>query len=556
MRAMRVQLGFTTDESLNHLRVTCGEITFPSSIRPWTCTSSMPSVFCVQDIVHLGVKLKARLLKPSIVLPMGKFIATNSHFLMLTNLYGKHEHGLRARDLNHKDKQNYDAVQRMIKASHLLKTIPEAVGTIVYIQLMESVVNSYLDKSSTPIDRIEEVWFATFFTRYWKKLILLHSTFTLAQNFITSNAYMCIEINAHSLLAFIITLRDKVNADEAEFLTWILGSQSCEKVFRALRSMTGTFSTIVNFSMLGMLQRLHKLNIQQECMSKTGEVEGIHFPRHEKFGRSKGQNSYLRFELNGVLDDDIFKAMMKALTRARETIEQLGMDDVLKENGDWKEAEIPTHMTGCTESNNFEEIEDEDDNEAEQNDESTAEADLFTSSAEDADNLIDDIKSLHDNNIIEDKIRDKAEKMKDALVKTLSGTDSGIGIYKKPAIKDDEKVDEVTSSFVRVTIHGKHEHIYIRKTTAVWLLQDGERLSADRLFRIRATQPFGERFVKPVKPLESNRPQIAKIVVVGDLVYSNFMIHTKLVEYYSLSNMTATASKCPIKATMLISNAT
>ena len=33
------------------------------------------------------------------------------------------------------------------------------------------------------------------------------------------------------------------------------------------------------------------------------------------------------------------------------------------------------------------------------------------------------------------------------------------------------------------------QSIFIRKTTAVWLLQEGERVSTDRLFRVRHKQP-------------------------------------------------------------------
>ena len=35
-----------------------------------------------------------------------------------------------------------------------------------------------------------------------------------------------------------------------------------------------------------------------------------------------------------------------------------------------------------------------------------------------------------------------------------------------------------------------HYGTFIRKTTAVWLFQEGERVSSDRLFRVRAKQPF------------------------------------------------------------------
>ena len=72
---------------------------------------------------------------------------------------------------------------------------------------------------------------------------------------------MCIELNAHALITFLITLRDTPSADKC-FMPWFLGSQSCEKIFRAARSMSSTFSTMINFGMLGFLRRLHRMQIQ------------------------------------------------------------------------------------------------------------------------------------------------------------------------------------------------------------------------------------------------------------------------------------------------------
>ena len=62
------------------------------------------SVSLVQDVVHLAVKLKPRLLKVSVVLPMGPYLTTSSHLYMLQLTFGKDVHGLRENDLNHKDK--------------------------------------------------------------------------------------------------------------------------------------------------------------------------------------------------------------------------------------------------------------------------------------------------------------------------------------------------------------------------------------------------------------------------------------------------------------------
>ena len=59
-------------------------------------------------------------------------------------------HRLRERDLDYKDKQNYDAVLHTIRASELLNNIPDATGTKCYIELMQCIVDSYLD----PLTRI------------------------------------------------------------------------------------------------------------------------------------------------------------------------------------------------------------------------------------------------------------------------------------------------------------------------------------------------------------------------------------------------------------------
>ena len=97
--------------------------------------------------MHIGVKLKAHLLKPGIILPLGSYIASSSHLHVLVRLTSKDQHGLRARDLNHKDRQNFDAVEHIVKASHLLHSIPDALGTQYYIKVVSAALYSYLDKS-------------------------------------------------------------------------------------------------------------------------------------------------------------------------------------------------------------------------------------------------------------------------------------------------------------------------------------------------------------------------------------------------------------------------
>ena len=83
---------------------------------------------------------------------------------------------------------------------------------------------------------------------------MLNPMYSLEKNFITSNAYKCIELNAHSLIIYMMTIRDHPVSDNQDrlFTPWLLGSQSCEKVFRTAHSMTSMFSTILNFGVLGL----------------------------------------------------------------------------------------------------------------------------------------------------------------------------------------------------------------------------------------------------------------------------------------------------------------
>ena len=130
-------------------------------------------------------------------------------------------------------------------------------GTHVYLKALKAVLDSYLNKELSPLDRISNVWYAVFFFRYWRQWLLSVPSYSLGNNFITRNSYLCIELNAHTLIIFMRTLRDHYSDGAALFSPWKLGSQSCEKTFRAVRSMTTTFSTVINVGMLGLLRRLH-----------------------------------------------------------------------------------------------------------------------------------------------------------------------------------------------------------------------------------------------------------------------------------------------------------
>ena len=349
LKAMRVALHFTNSANVHFSpnKTTLNKPLFEN----WLDTKLCP-VVCIQDMVHIGVKFKSRLLKPAILLPMGSFIVSSTHLSMLTSIYGKDVHGLRAKDLDHHDKQNFAAVERIIRAAPLLQNMSDALGTKCYIEIMESALYSYLNKTYSPDKRLEEIWFATFVLRYWREWIRTNPSFTLQNNFITTNAYLCVEINAHSLLSSIIHNRER--GINEHIVPWLMGSQSCEQMFRSLRSMTGNFSTIINFSMQGLLQRLHKLAVKDEI---EAEDTGIKLPRAEKHQRKIGHGHDIHHS-NEVQDEVIYKAMKNAECRAKETVTLLGMDRDLKSKGLWETPPIVENLFNHSEEHEEEENED------------------------------------------------------------------------------------------------------------------------------------------------------------------------------------------------------
>ena len=182
-----------------------------------------------------------------------------------------------------RDRQNYEAVLHITSppAFSILEKIPDAKGTIQYLEILRYFIDGFLDKSLTVQARIKKVWYVVFFLRFWHHWISSQKPqYCTRNNFITSNAYSCIELNAHALIILICILRDNNTIQDGglHFLLWLLGSQPCEKAFRAVRSMTSTFSIIINFSLLDLLNRLHRLYIQLQLKAQS-EQTGIEYPR-------------------------------------------------------------------------------------------------------------------------------------------------------------------------------------------------------------------------------------------------------------------------------------
>lgn len=231
----------------------------------------------IQDTVHIGTKLRTRFLGSSIVIPLGNYIASKTHLEVLLTVVTKDKHLLAKNDLNCDDKMNFDAVEKISKEHviELLNThIPQSQGTVAYLKIIRFVLDSFLSKHLTPSERLYKIWFATLFLRILRHWILAHKDYTLKNNFITANSYMCIEFNAHALVIAILKFGEH-NQDQhldQHFLPWLFSTQPCEKLFRATRSMTSTFSTVVNFSLLDILKRIDRIHFLNNAHSALGNM--------------------------------------------------------------------------------------------------------------------------------------------------------------------------------------------------------------------------------------------------------------------------------------------
>lgn len=81
---------------------------------------------------------------------------------------------------------------------------------------------------------------------------------------------MSVEINAHALVLLMEKCREKETPEL--FIPWLYSSQPCEKMFRQTRSMTTTYSTVVNFDTFDLLTRLTKIQAINDIVSDTDKL--------------------------------------------------------------------------------------------------------------------------------------------------------------------------------------------------------------------------------------------------------------------------------------------
>ncbi|KAF5281748.1 hypothetical protein FQR65_LT14543 [Abscondita terminalis] len=276
--------------------------------------------------------------------------------------------------------------------------------------------------------------------------ILCQNDKHIGVNFLSANCYQSIEINAHSLINLIRALRE-LKLDESYFIPWQFGSQACEQLFRSVRSMTSTFSTIVNFSMLEIIQRTEKIQIIQNINADLRQTANeIFLPREN---RRESKSVATNFPL--ILSDrEIEQVVKMSYNEATADLKKLGV--VVQ--SEW--------LVSCTIPKVT--IENTRHLEENENEEENHDAHDMSNAPENPPDIICPISDDDDNTSQE--IDGKLDV--DFDLKDLSG------------ILNNKEVDLVNGPYTKVFKNGKES--IIKKSSLCWVLSsDVARFKADRI---------------------------------------------------------------------------
>lgn len=300
----------------------------------YSCGGSVETTF-TQDVPHIIGKLRNRKLNFSRIFPFGNKIISASFLKYLIEHVSKDKHLLNRSDIEPKDRQNFLSAQKICSEKTmqcLTDYVPGCEGTVLYLKAMNNILTAFLNINITSEERVFLMWYAVFFFRAWRSWILNSeklttqrkgkpkSFYNLKENFISSNCYTCIELNAHALVKKILMENFDEQVKNKVFFPNLYSSQPCESTFRQVRSFTSTFSTVVNCNMLDIIHRMKKIQLQNDIINNSnGE---INFPRFEN--KIKSKESSHRFE--SLTRTKIIIEIEKARKAVISDIEKLGID--------------------------------------------------------------------------------------------------------------------------------------------------------------------------------------------------------------------------------------
>ncbi|CAF3173545.1 unnamed protein product [Rotaria socialis] len=488
LRAMRLASGFFSSLPYFKLeeRDAAFDLTAIVTKWPWFYLRGRQVLLFFQDPIHLATKWRNRLLSSTARLRFGVQSILMKHIIDILedSGYSKLDHGLTLSDLNPKDRHNLKSFTKIVTNDVLsiLAGNSDTYGAYIYLYMLQNIISAYIDKSANIQQRLKSSWFIVFICRLWwawiqHKIFIPTTTSTTTKRnskanfFITKTAYLSVELNAHNILYIVLLVKQKQLPKEALNI-YLFNSQSCESMFRNARSLTGVYSTRINFTAADFLNRSNKISIlnQIKCdhLLQQHENEHLLFRIHHKH---KAYNRLLPLiNSDDVNQLDIENIISEAYNEAVKLVEHLKVSKLLQHNDIFDFNSLSTYV--------FRQLK------------STSKMfDYSTEIIDDHDNEFDledeDEEVENENSDVMDQLDDN-EQLNDDL------TDDQVDDYYKIMTRKTDIIgmkifDEIETcrrdSYFKLKINDNYK--YIHKQSACWLLTDKNlRLSNDRLSRV------------------------------------------------------------------------
>lgn len=103
---------------------------------------------------------------------MGIQIVSASHLKQLIYNVPKEAHGLVMSDICPEDRQNFKSLEKTMHSKvleQLTKHVIDCDGTVMYLRLCKQIVSGLCKHSLSPLERINRLWYSTYFLRAWRK---------------------------------------------------------------------------------------------------------------------------------------------------------------------------------------------------------------------------------------------------------------------------------------------------------------------------------------------------------------------------------------------------
>ncbi|CAF2185508.1 unnamed protein product [Rotaria magnacalcarata] len=289
---------------------------------------------CMQDDTHLVTKIQNRLLSETASLNINNDNIDINQLLQIIENHPKLDHNLVHSDILPHDKQNYSSCLK-ITSDDVLTLLNQMnnKATYTYLYLLKLIILAYVKSDTEILSRLYFGWIVVF--AYRMSSIRINKKLSQIEKdkcFITRAAWLSSEINVHTL-TFIIILASKGNLPAYTLNTHLFSSQPAESTFRTARSLSGSLSSITNFSVSQFISKISSISIINQIKSTeqfNNNDYSIKFPTHHKNRRDESNSSTNIQNVSTVTIQDIEQIIIKAYNKAELLMNNLQVTKILK----------------------------------------------------------------------------------------------------------------------------------------------------------------------------------------------------------------------------------